>query len=81
MNDLSAIFSDADKAVQVLPTVINAVSKIQGDLTDKLKCGCAVPFCKTGSGKARGAAAWPAGCLIISLTELQQLQILAGRAD
>lgn len=34
MNDLSTILSDADKAVQALPTVIGAVSQIQGDLTN-----------------------------------------------
>lgn len=34
MNDLSVILSDADKAVQALPTVIGAVSTIQSDLTN-----------------------------------------------
>ena len=34
MNDLSVILSDADKAVQALPTVIGAVSQIQSDLTN-----------------------------------------------
>ena len=34
MSDLSAIAADATKAVEALPTVINAVSQIQGDLTN-----------------------------------------------
>lgn len=35
MNDLSIILSDADKAVQALPTVIGAVSQFQGELSSQ----------------------------------------------
>lgn len=64
MNDLSVILSDADKAVQALPTVIGAVSTIQSDLTGKQHASVVTAAADALTVAAQSAQALGAASLI-----------------